>query len=107
MAPIACLAIGGNLEGMHACISKGHKGFWQCEWGLKPPPQRSKVNKGPPQEKSAALPLYPPFEHFSLSLFLLELSLSLLQVDKVPLSLACVHGSKVGLEVALHFPNSL
>ena len=75
--------------------------------GLGHPPQRSKVNKGPPQEKNAALPLSPPFKDFSLSFFLLELSLSLVQVDKGPLSLAWVHGSKVGLEVALHFPSSL
>ena len=89
MAPIACLAIGGDLEGKHACTHacahEGHKGLWPCEWGLRPPPPRTKFKQGPPLKEKRGSPSLSSFlkmGSLSLSSFpQIGLPPSLLQVD--------------------------
>ena len=70
----ASLANGASKEGMrvsmHACVSKGHNGFWQYEWGLRPPPPKGvKSTRAPLHAKrgSSLSLLFLKFAHLSLA----------------------------------------
>ena len=86
---------------MHAHVSKGHKGLCHVTRGLGHlSPKGAKSTRAPPLEETWQLPLSLLFEVFPLSLVLLDLPPSLLQVGSSPLSYLAKKGPSLAFEVA-------
>ena len=81
---------------MHVHESKGHKALGHVTWGLGHPPKSKSQQEGPPSQKRGSLSLSSLMNLQPISLYLLEHPLSLLQMDKAPLFLACVQRAKLG-----------